>query len=292
VRIAHLILAHHQPRHLGRLVEQLADGNATFLIHVDRKSDIAPFRAAVASPRAAFMPERLSINWGGWNMVQATLNMLRRAHTERAGDYYQLLSDSCYPVKSNRDIAAKLAAAPRNYLTINHELTPQSPFFKRVGIYYWPDLLPARRFRRVHKLSSRLQRRLPARRLPPGLRLYKGWQWWCLSDACVEYILRYIDCHPETVRFFRHTSIPDETFFHSILANSAFAGTLSPGFAEGTISGNHYVRWHRGKSCVLKPDAFQALVDSDACFARKFDETSSRELVEMLRESCRADRVC
>jgi hypothetical protein len=136
VCIAYLILAHHQPRHLGRLVEQLDDGNATFLIHVDRKSDLAPFRRAVASTRATFLPERLSINWGGWNMVQATLDLLKRAKSKGAGDYYQLLSDSCYPIKSNRDIAAKLASGPVNYLTINHELTPQSPFFKRVGIYY------------------------------------------------------------------------------------------------------------------------------------------------------------
>ena len=234
MRIAYLILAHRQPRHLGRLVEQLDDGNATFLIHVDRNSDIAPFRAAVASQRAAFLPERLSINWGGWNMVQATLDMLRRANGERQSDYYQLLSDSCYPIKSNRDIADRLAAGTLNYLTINHELTRQSPFFERVGSYHWPDLVPARSFRRLHKLSSRLQRRLPARRLPPGLRLYKGWQWWCLSDACAGYILSYVDSHPEIVRFFRHTSIPDETFFHSIVGNSKFAGTLSPGFAAGT----------------------------------------------------------
>ena len=289
MRIAYLILAHRQPRHLGRLVEQLDDGNATFLIHVDRNSDIAPFRRAVASKRATFLPERLAINWGGWSMVQATLDLLRHAHRDGTSAYYQLLSDSCYPIKSNRDIGDRLAAGGRNYLTINHELTGQSPFFERVGIYHWPDLLPARSFQRLHKFSSRLQRRLPARRPPPGLLLYKGWQWWCLNHACVEYSLSYIDSHPEVVRFFCRTSIPDETFFHTIIGNSVFAATLSPGFAAETIAGNHYVRWHRGKSRVLQTDSFEALVDSEACFARKFDETASGELVAKLRDLCRAD---
>jgi len=284
VRIAYLILAYDQPRHLGRLVDQLDDGNATFLIHVDRKSDIAPFRQAVASKRAAFLNERLSINWGGWSMVQATLTMLRRAHADGTSDYYQLLSDSCYPIKSNRDIAGKLQANARNYVTINQELTPQLPHFGRIGQYHWPDLVPARTLRQFHKVSSRLQRRLPARRPPRGLRLYKGWQWWCLSRACTEYILSYIDSHPEVVRFFRYTSIPDETFFHTIIANSKFADTLSPGFEQGTVAGNHYIRWHRGKPCVLNADAFEALIGSDACFARKLNDPESVQLIEMLRD--------
>ena len=248
VRIAYLILAHRQPRHLGRLVEQLDDGNATFLIHVDRNSDIAPFREAVTSKRAAFLPERLSINWGSWSMVQATLDMLRRAQARGTSDYYQLLSDSCYPIKSNRGIADKLAAGTLNYLTINQELDARNlPSSSGSAPIAGPTSCRREVFRRLHKLSSRLQRRLPARRLPPGLLLYKGWQWWCLSDACAGYILSYVDSHPEIVRFFRHTSIPDETFFHSIVGNSTFAGTLSPGFAAGTLAGNHYVRWHRGK---------------------------------------------
>lgn len=176
MRIAYLILAHDQPRHVGRLVEQLDDGNARFFIHVDRKSDIALFRQAITSERATLLNERLSINWGGWRMVQATLNMLRRAHSVGTSDYYQLLSDSCYPIKSNRDIAAKLHASTLNYITINHQLTPQSPRFWWIGQYHWPDLLPSRTPRRFHKLLRRLQSRLPPRRLPRGLRLYKGWQ--------------------------------------------------------------------------------------------------------------------
>ena len=286
MRIAYLILAHDQPRHVGRLVEQLDDGNARFFIHVDRKSDIALFRQAITSERATLLNERLSINWGGWRMVQATLNMLRRAHSVGTSDYYQLLSDSCYPIKSNRDIAGKLHASTNNYITINHELTPQSQRFWWIGQYHWPDLLPGRTPMRLHKFSRRLQSRLPPRRLPRGLRLYKGWQWWCLSYECIDYILRYIESHPEVVRFFRYTRIPDETFFHTIIGNSKFADRLSPGIDEGTITGNHYIRWLGGKPCVLKANAFEALIKSDACFARKLNETESFQLIRMLREYC------
>ncbi len=284
MRIAYLILAYDQPRHFGRLVEQLDDGNAKFFIHVDRKSEIALFRREIASERATFLNERLSINWGGWRMVQATLNMLRLAHTEGTSDYYHLLSASFYPIKSNRQITAKLQAEALNYMTINHELTPGSKHFWWVHRYHWPDLLPMRPRGRFHKFARRLQHRLRPRRLPCGLRPYKGWQWWCLSRECVDYVLGYIESHPEVVRFFRYTCIPDETFFHTIIGNSKFADTLSPGFEEESITGNHYIRWHHGVPCVLKADAFATLIESDACFARKFHETDSLQLVGMLRE--------
>jgi hypothetical protein len=291
VRIAYLILAYDQPNHVGRLVEQLDDGNAKFFIHVDRKSDIEPFRSAVNSQRAVFLDERLAINWGGWRMVQATLHLLRRAHGEAPSDYYQLLSDSCYPIKSNLDIANKLRGNNLDYLTINHELIPGAKHFGWVGRYHSPDLLPAREPKSAGRFFSRLQKHFPQRRGPRGLRLYKGWQWWCLRHECIEYILRSIDSAPDIERFFRYTRIPDETFFHTIIGNSKFARTLSPGFETGTTTGNHYVRWIDGRPCVLTADDFDTLIKSKACFARKLRERESFELIAMLRDFCQTQHA-
>ena len=159
MRIAYLILAHHQPKHVGALIEQLDDGNARFFVHVDRKSDIAPFRQAIKSQRAELLVKRLPIYWGGWNMVLATLNLLRYAHRQGASDYYQLLSDSCYPIKSNREIAAKLGSGNLNYITINEALTPESQFHRWLG----PDGAD-------RELISRIQDEAPFR--IPGLERY------------------------------------------------------------------------------------------------------------------------
>lgn len=300
MRIAYLILAHHQPKLVGAMIEQLDDGNARFFIHVDRKSDIAPFSQAITSERATLLGERLPIDWGGWNMVRATLSLLRRAHEEGASDYYQLLSDSCYPIKSNEEIAAKLGAGNFNYITINEEMTPQSLFHDRL-IYYRTERR-LRKFFKRRRLFKRLKlhehvrglfkygRRLRMfqHRPPCNLRPYKGWQWWCLTHECTEYVLNYVDAHPEFVQFFRSTHIPDESLFQTIIANSEFVDTLSPGFAAGVIAGNHYVRWSkgeaRGKSCILKEDDLEALIRSDACFARKLSEVDSTRLIELLSE--------
>jgi hypothetical protein len=124
--------------------------------------------------------------------------------------------------------------------------------------------------------------------LAPEIEPAKGWQWWCLTHECVEYVLRYTEANPEFVRFFRSTHIPDESFIHTIIANSDFLHTLSPGRATGPIAGNHFIQWDRGngrgKPCILNENDFDALVASDACFARKVSETDSAPLIGRLRE--------
>jgi hypothetical protein len=302
MRIAYLILAHHQPQHLGALIERLDDGNASFIVHVDRKSDIQPFRDAIRSERAVLLPERLPIAWGEWNLVRATLELLRRAYHDSPSTHYQLLSGDCYPIKSNEEIAAKLAGGNLNYMTINEEMKPGSLFHDRL-IYRWSDRslinflkrrrslarlnIPTHAGRLIKKVRGELDR-LTGRTLPAGVIPYKGWQWWCLTHDCARYVLDYVNANPGFVRFFRSTRIPDESFFHTIIANSEFVHTLSPDCPGDVISGNHYIRWRRFKGRrkprVLKESDFDALAASPACFARKFNEAKSAQLIERLHE--------
>jgi hypothetical protein len=261
MRIAYLILAHHQPRHLGAMIERLDDGDGRFFVHLDQKSDIRPFRNAIRSERALFLDKRLPIVWGEWNLVQATLDLLRRAYRESPSTHYQLLSGDCYPIKSNEEIVAKLTGGNFNYITINEQMKPGSRFHDRL-LYRWPDRYLIKFLRRRRSLArlniptyaGRLIKRvrgkldqLTERTLPAGIIPYKGWQWWCLTHDCARYVLDYVDANPRFVQFFRSTLIPDESFFHTIIANSEFARTLSPACPQGAISGNHYVRWQENK---------------------------------------------
>jgi hypothetical protein len=302
MRIAYLILAHHQPQHLGALIERLDDGNARFFIHIDQKSDILPFRNAIRSERAIFLNERLPIEWGGWNMVQATLDLLRRAHHQSPSTYYQLLSGNCYPIKSNQDIAGKLSSGNFNYITLNDEMKPGSRFYSRlfyrqsdqelISIFKrrpsFAKLNVPRYLGRLITSVRRQQDRLMGRTLPAGMRPYKGGQWWCLTHDCARYVLDYANANPRFVQFFRSTYVPDESFFHTIIANSEFAHTLSPCRARKVTSGNHHVRWRRvgvsNKPRVLTERDFDELMASEACFARKFSEKRSGQLIRLLRE--------
>ena len=291
MRIAYLILAYHQPRHVAALIAQLDTPAARFFVHVDRKSDIAPFRAAIHLPHVTLVEERLPIYWGGWNMVSAMLELLRRARREAHADYYQLLSDSCVAIKSNAAIARRLDGSSANYLTIDHEITPASPWHWWVAQPYVLDNSLLNKFEKSRWASFTrrlLGRVMPPRRPPRGLKLYKGAQWWCLTDTCAGYVLDVVDRRPDLVRFFRRTRIPDEMFFHTIIGNSPFAATLAPSLG-GTQAGNHYVRWHEDMPAILDDADLDVLLRDEACFARKVREHDSASLIEHLRERLDAD---
>jgi len=285
MKIAYLILAYHQPEHVARMIGHLDDGDARFFVHIDAKADIEPFRRAIRSQQVTFAEHRREVNWGGWNMVQATLDMLGQAlAADPSFDYFQLLSDSCYPIRSSAHIRAKLAGRGRNYITINHEVDARSPFLWWIREYHFPDRLKLRTFERhaAYHWLRRLVGRVAPRRLPDGLRVYKGWQWWCLNAEAVRYVLDFVRTRPAFVRYFRHVRIPDEMFFHTILAQSPFVASLEPGFSDSDLTGNHYIRWSSGRPATLDEDALPALAATPACFARKFSESASARLIARL----------
>jgi len=286
IRIAYLLLGHHQPALVAQTVRYLTrDPHARVFIHIDRKIDIAPFRRGVQSSRAVFIRDRVTVQWGGWSIVAATINLLRAATTAGVPfDYFQLLSDSCFPIKSTAFIQQKLRPRVLNFITINEALTNASPFYWWIAQYHCADLLPLNTFER-YRVANWLRilfSKVVPRRLPPRITPYKGWQWWCLNAACVQYMLQFIDENPSFVRFYRRTRIPDEMFFHTIVVNSPFVGTLCPGFSEGSITGNHYVAWESGRPVELREEHLDVLLATNACFARKFHEAGSAPLLAAL----------
>ena len=78
MKIAYLILAHNNPRHLRRLVGAVASPSSACFIHIDKKADIDGF-LPVEGGHAVFSGERVAVDWGGFPLVEATLVLLRQA---------------------------------------------------------------------------------------------------------------------------------------------------------------------------------------------------------------------
>jgi hypothetical protein len=82
MKILYLILTHAKPEQTIRLVSALEETGHTFVIHVDAKPSSQPtFEALLAHyeshPLVHVIPERVSVNWGGFSVVQATLNSIK-----------------------------------------------------------------------------------------------------------------------------------------------------------------------------------------------------------------------
>jgi hypothetical protein len=309
---AYLILAHNQPHMLNRLVCKLNDKNVFFFVHIDAKSDIAPFYALLQNYKNVQFVRREKVNWMGFSQVQACLNLMHAAaESQIQFNYYSLLSGQDYPIKSNEYIQNFLSDNSTEY--INYwKLADRPSWLAKLHYYYLTDLFSIRNFhttlslRGIYwRLFNRLKGYFPKRQLSIDAIPYGGSTWWTLTDACVKYILKYIDDHPEFSRFFRYTHAPDELFFQTIIMNSKFAEsaqnyqeyqrwsletstsdkeTETKMLTEESFN-LRYIDWsgthnERGWPAVLDISDLDALKHSKSLFTRKLDLAKSAELLE------------
>jgi hypothetical protein len=101
-----------------------------------------------------------------------------------------------------------------------------------------------------------------------------------LSRAAVEHIQSFINEHPDYRRYHAYTLIPDELFFHSILAGSDFAQK------HEIVNDNlRFMRWTQNDDHpdTLTLTDIPAILASQKLFARKFDITVDPEALERLQ---------
>jgi hypothetical protein len=224
------VLAHTQPELLGRLCRRLAPFRV--IIHVDRNVDLAPFRYSVAdfADRITFVENRVRIAWGGFSMVQATVNMYREALkcTDRA-EHIVLLSGQCYPTRPIKEFAVYLDESEHRQHCRAVPLTHASHHFHhKVTRRHYLDLmtkqpvcdLPSngqRIIRRTLEIASRV---IPGNQLDQ--RILYGSQWTAFTAECIDEMLRIADS-AGWVALFRQSYAPDEMFFHTILHQSRFS---------------------------------------------------------------------
>lgn len=277
--IAYLILAHDEPEHLCRLIRRLSAPFAHFFIHLDRKSDAARFRHCASLPRVTFI-ERLPVYWGGWSHVEATLLLIDASRKSGLPfSSFVLLSGTHFPIRGNDEIHVHLTSGSQ-HITLNQVPCPHKPMW-RFDRYHFEG---AYRRPRLHRLlpyaatkAASLVRIDPARKLP-GITLFAGSAYWALSSDALAWIEEFIRDRPEVTRYFRHTFVPDESFFHTIIANSPFrascAGTTT--FADWNnpneqpaFIGFDHLQFLLGRQNPGLPDGGPAL------FARKFGQRNA-----------------
>lgn len=230
MKICYLILAHNNFYHLDKLIEALNDTGSRFYIHIDRKAE------AVYTPsvdNAGLIPERVDINWGGFSMVEATLALMKHAvRNFPAADYYILISGVDYPIRP-KQFLYDLLEKKKEYIDIAPVPVPYKPV-ERYEHYYFDFKRRNAKLYNPLLLTEILLKKLRVKRKPP-FTVYAGTQWFALTNNCVEYILKTVEEDKRYVNFFRHTLVPDEAFFQTIIGNSPFL--------ENTAASLTYTDW-------------------------------------------------
>lgn len=304
MNIAYLILAHHQPSHLARLIKALNCDGAYFFVHVDLKTDISPFKVLVpASKNIIFLENatRVKVHWCGYSIVIATLNLLRAAMTLGVHfTRYCLLSGSDFPIKKNSQIMEVLSTKTE-FLRVDRKLDykkndPHSETVKYLHLYDSSFLNPRTTpSKLLFKTTEMVLRKIPRQRFQK-IPLYQGSLWWALTDRCVAHIFKFLEENSDYIAFHKYTRVPDETFFHSIIKSSSFAQCIIHDvekveslnrYFESNEHGCHYIDWNsKGATLpkILDVSDTKLLMRSTALFARKFEENRSTGLLNQLEE--------
>jgi hypothetical protein len=116
---------------------------------------------------------------------------------------------------------------------------------------------------------------------------YGGSTWWALSREACEHIQRFVGDEPQVVKFFKHTPIPDEAFFQTILGNSPYRARTqrSLTYADWSGGGSHpaditeeHLEFLTATASITLDDVYGK---GEVLFARKFSDEAEEIVLRL-----------
>ncbi|PMG95097.1 beta-1,6-N-acetylglucosaminyltransferase [Vibrio breoganii] len=289
-RIAFIILAHNEPELLLRTACRLIKIGDVY-IHIDAKTDISSFKALRDIERVYFINDRVSVNWAGWSMVSATVNLFKAARC-KPYDKFVLLSGQDYPIKGVNHIKDAILSDDLN--VVNGVLVNRKPsqlkYFNHISRYYFYDIhgvlgssLAAKSIRRLfHFFSTRFRKKIDA-----SVRWVHGSQWCVINRSSLDYLVSSYDNRNEITKILKYGFAPDEYFIQTQLENSKNPShniNLIDSESTGTfIKANIHVI-DKSLSKYYSLSDLDYLVKSDKLFVRKVNYKYSKTLLDKLDE--------
>lgn len=279
MRIAFLVLAHRAPDDLLALLAKLRLHGETYL-HIDRDARGFDAHWDELARHATLPARRHSVSWGGFSVVEATLELIETALAKGTADYLMLLSGACLPVGDLTELRLRLAREGGEHIDMMPEEVARAHDRKARLTHYrfYSKTLPRPCLGAVNRLSRLLWTRtdFTGEFGPPRF----GSMWWCLSRPCLDWAMRYRGAHPRYDTRFRHSETPDESYFQTLVSLSPFADKVKDSLT--------FVDWEKGGSHpkLLSRQDLPRIAASGQYFARKFDWDQDRDLVRTLLDAC------
>lgn len=281
MRIAYIILMYKYPQQTIRLVNTLNTSTASFWIHVDRKTSREVYQEMLEGlsnyPNVHFI-NRHKCYWGDFGHVSASLEGIKSILNSNINcDYISLLTGQCYPIKSNEYIEDFLKSLNVHSL-VDYFSLPSEAWLnggeERGGMnrieYFYYHL-----FNKYFKLS--LFNYKLKRKFPLGFKPFAGSSYWLLTRELAQHINDFTSQNYSFVKFFKNVLIPDEIFYQTIIMNSEFRDKI----ISDTMT---YTSWQNNSAHpeILNVSHFERLSQSSCLYARKFDTTEDRGILDLI----------
>lgn len=294
--LAFLLLVHKNPEQVNEFVHQICqERRANVFIHVDEKCPDSIVQAIAVRPGVTVLQNRVCVTWGDFSMIDATLLLLRAARA--SGKNYDFVS-----LNSGQDLLVRAGlhehlARNAGAIYMASRRISENDSQNNAWAVSWPKVarniyeFPYHPFRLMRAgmraLYARgLNIRPNSLELPHGWGFYRGSQWMCLPGDVADYVLNYVDSHPDYCDLLRESLVPDEFFFTTLIMNSPHAHRAAGhnltylNFRQTRTERNHPIR--------LTIHDIAKIESSGRFFARKFDEKCDSDVIRYFRTSARS----
>jgi len=277
MKIAVLIAAHKDPLQVEKLIQLLDNDHIDIYIHLDRKSNFNSFKYLAAKKRVSFIKNSVRTYRGKYSLIQATINSLEEIVKKGNYEYINFISGQDLPIQSAQYIFNFLLENVGCEFINTHLYNPSDPWWKLNESRILKYNLDNWRIPGKYKLQKIINTLLPKRKIPKGYILSGNSQWFCITNSCAKYILKFIKTKPPLINYFKYVWGADEFFFSTIVYNSPFR--------EQIRNNLHYVKWGNsegGHSEILGVNDFDNIFNSGKLFARKFDRNYDEEIINLI----------
>jgi len=300
----YLIFSYGKADQLYRLIRTLRAGSpdAAILLHHDAKGVQLDEAALSGLGGGIYMVKPpVLVTWGDATQLDAILRSISFALQNLAFSWLTVLSAHDYPLRPLATIESELRNSPFD------AFVKAAPAPAQYRVRYYMQYRPLPRFRYAHRLPRRLSvamdwlraefnRRQSLVRIEGGPRgtarrlgirtrrhpfsedfvCYKGSDWFTLSRRAASYLIAFNQNRPEVLEHYRHTFIPSESYYQTVLCNAK----------ELKICNDHrrFIVWEDTKSHpnTLTIHDLDDMIMSGKDWGRKFDMTVDTAVLDAL----------
>lgn len=281
MKFAYLIMAHNNPEQLEVLLNLLDRKDNDIYLHIDKKcNDISPCNILKCVRSASLhIYRKYKICHAGYSQTVCQTYLLEQA-CQTYHDYYHLISNADLPLKSNNFIVNFFEK--NNGKEFIHFESKNYTEKENCKYYYFFNFLiykthgsVKRFFSRMEHISIHVQKKLGVSR-----KFYCGANWYSITHSLATDFCKQ---KKEMLRKVKWTISSDElilqTFIKSVSNGnySLYSETMS-GYDYSSL--NRKIDWYRGSPYVWRIADYNELINSPAIFARKFDITVDRKIIQ------------
>ena len=204
-----LIQAHQDISYFIKLAK--IQPNVNFYVHMDAKSRDFLKTDLANLANVVFLTDRVSVRWGGFSQIEATLKLFETAFANEDNAYFHLLSGEDVVLQPFEVIEKQWQQRFDFQAMMTCEIAPQYAYRFIMDSPHadsnWQRQLTG-------KIITKLQQGV-AKIKPYHSPIYFGSQWFSVTRADWEKIVPFTDEYSD---FFRHKLVPDEHFFQTLIA--------------------------------------------------------------------------